>query len=48
MIESSKLHKNEAKGWLILAANHSYCEMTSGHPQLLKSLVEIYKVRNLQ
>lgn len=43
MIESSKLHKNEAKGWLILAESQSYCEMTFSHPQLLRSVLGIYR-----
>lgn len=37
MGESSKLHKKEAKGWLILAGNQSCCEMTFSHLQPLRS-----------
>lgn len=46
MIQTTQ--KNEAKARLILAANHSHCEMTFSYPQLLRSVLGIYRAWSLQ
>lgn len=41
IIKSDKLLKNKAKGWLILATNQSYCEMTFSYLQLLRNVLKL-------